>query len=253
MARPRIGISSYWTPTSWGPWQGVPATLVPGGYVEGVRLVGGAPLVVPADPGYVADPGEALDALDGLVLIGGGDIDPRLYGAEPHPATDPPNPRRDEVELALLEAALERDLPVLGICRGFQLLNVARGGDLVQHLGDDGDLRVHRADPGVFGRHHVRATGGVLAGLFPGGVEVHSHHHQGIGRVGERLAVTARSDDGGIEGLEDPDLSFCVGVLWHPEEDRDAAGLPLFRALVEAARVARARRDGSGARRERLP
>jgi putative glutamine amidotransferase len=234
--RPRIGITGYWTPASWGYWHDVPACLVPGGYVEGVRLAGGTPLLVPPDPSLALDPAPVLDVLDGLLLVGGEDLDPALYGAEPHPKTTLPSERRDAVETTLLREALERDLPTLGICRGCQLLNVAHGGTLEQHLADHGDLALHRPAPGVFGRHPVEAHGGRLGELLPGGATVHSAHHQGLGAIGEGLVVTGRASDGEVEAVEAPGRTFVVGVLWHPEEDPTGDGAPLFRALVDAAR-----------------
>jgi putative glutamine amidotransferase len=236
MGRPRIGITGYWTAASWGHWHDVPSCIVPGGYVEGVRMAGGVPLVVPPDPSLALDPSPILDVVDGLLLVGGEDLDPALYGARPHPQTTLPSERRDAAETALLREALQRDLPTLGICRGCQLLNVAYGGSLDQHIGDSGLLGTHRPAPGAFGRHAVAATGGRLAELLPGGATVHSAHHQGIETVGEGLAVTGRAPDGTVEALEDPSRDFVVGVLWHPEEDPSGDGAPLFRALVEAAR-----------------
>jgi putative glutamine amidotransferase len=222
-------------PAAWGPWRDVPSCLVPGGYVEGVRLAGGAPVVIPPDPHYVDDPEPVLDIADGLLLIGGGDIDPAFYGQEPGPETDLPNARRDAAELTLLRGALDRGLPVLGICRGFELLNVAYGGDLVQHLGGP-EGALHRPELGTFGRHEVDVTGERLRGLLGTGVTVHSHHHQAIGRLGPGLVPLAYAPDGCLEALEDPARPFCLGVLWHPEEDWQGAGAPLFAALVEAAR-----------------
>ncbi len=236
MSRPLIGITGYWTPASWGYWHDVPACVVPGGYVEGVRLAGGIPVVVPPDPSLALDPAPLLDVLDGLLLVGGEDLDPALYGAEPHPKTTLPSERRDAVEMTLLREALGRDLPTLGVCRGCQLLNVAYGGTLEQHIADRGELELHRPVPGVFARHRVDADGGRLAELLPDGARVHSAHHQGLAVVGEGLVVTGRASDGSAEALEDPTRGFVLGVLWHPEEDATGEGAPLFRALVEAAR-----------------
>jgi gamma-glutamyl-gamma-aminobutyrate hydrolase PuuD len=177
---------------------------------------------------------EALDALHGIVFSGGADIGPTHYGAEPHPETDPPQLRRDAGELALLRAALDRDLPTLAICRGFQLLNIARGGDLVQHLPETlGDSR-HREVKGVFSEHPVEIREGTrLAGLLGARApSVKSSHHQGVGRIGDGLVETAWAEDGTLEGLEDPDKQFAVGVLWHPEAGEDKR---LFEALVAEA------------------
>jgi putative glutamine amidotransferase len=233
---PRIGISAYWRPASWGPWTDHPACLVPQGYVEGVRAAGGVALLIPPDPGFEDDASSILDAVDGLILVGGEDIGSSTYGHDPHPTSDPPNVRRDRAELALLRGAIERDLPVLGICRGFQLLNVLYGGDLVQHVADHTDPAPHRPRLGEFGRHDVVVTGGRLRAIFGDRVEsIHSHHHQGLGRVGDGLLVTASAHDGLVEAVEDPTKAFCLGVLWHPEEAPTGTGAPLFAALVAAA------------------
>jgi putative glutamine amidotransferase len=227
---PLIGITAYVEDASWSVWH-APAALVPFTYVRAVELAGGRPLLVPPSVDAVE---ETLDALDGLVLSGGSDLDPSLYGADPHPETKNLRPERDRAELALLEAALARDLPVLAICRGLEVLNVARGGDLVQHLPDVVGHHEHKLDPGVFGDHEVRFANGTRA-------PVKSHHHQGPGRLGERLVPFAWADDGTVEGLEAEDRRFVVGVLWHPEAGEDAA---LFRGLVEQARAYREERRG---------
>ena len=243
MTRPRIGISAYWRGASWGPWTEMPACMVPQGYVEGVIAAGGLPLLIPPDPAYADDgAAEILDVLDGLILVGGEDIGSTNYGHEPHVTSDPPNVRRDTAELALARAAIARDMPVLGICRGFQVLNIAFGGDLDQHVGDSVDGAAHRPQLGTFGRHDVEIRGGKLRDILGDrATEMHSHHHQGLGRVGDGLVVTAVAPDGLVEGIEDPSRAFCLGVLWHPEEDPHGAGLPLFQALVEQARSYRER------------
>jgi putative glutamine amidotransferase len=236
VGKPRIGLGAYWTEASWTYWT-LPVALVPAGYVEGVRLAGGVPLVLPPTPDGAEQPGDVIDALDGLVLIGGPDLGRDLYGSpEAHPETGEKQHRRDAFELALLLEARRRKLPVLGICRGMQLIDVAAGGTLTQHIGDHTDISLHRPAPGVFGRHRVELEAGTLAASILGApVDVHSAHHQGIERVGEGLLVAARAHDGEVEAVEDPSQPFCLGVLWHPEEDPDGAGAPLFRALVEAA------------------
>jgi gamma-glutamyl-gamma-aminobutyrate hydrolase PuuD len=181
-----------------------------------------------------------LDLLDGVLFTGGSDLDPAHYGAERHPATDQPREIRDRAELALLTAALERDMPVLAVCRGSQVLNVARGGDLVQHLPELVGHERHRHTPGAFGDHDVDVKADSRLGAILGDrAPVKSHHHQGYGRLGEGLIEVAWADDGSVEALEDPTRQFAVGVLWHPEEGEDFA---LFQALVEAAREYRARR-----------
>jgi gamma-glutamyl-gamma-aminobutyrate hydrolase PuuD len=237
--RPVIGITSYAEEASWGVWTAA-AALVPMTYVGAVEAAGGRPLLVPPSRDGIA---ETLDALDALVMTGGSDIDPTHYGAEPHPETKNVRPARDGAELALLEAALERDLPVLAVCRGIQVLNVLRGGDLVQHLPDVVGHDEHKLDPGVFGEHEVRLDPASRVGALLGDrAAIKSHHHQGPGRLGEGLEPFAWADDGTVEGLEATDRRFVVGVLWHPEAGEDFA---LFRGLVEeAAAYRRERRNG---------
>jgi gamma-glutamyl-gamma-aminobutyrate hydrolase PuuD len=236
-----IGITSYAQEASWGVWT-LPAALVPLDYVDAVERAGGRALVIPPSNDGVD---ETLDVLDGIVFSGGADVDPALYGADAHPETDTPQLRRDGGELGLLTAALERDMPVLAICRGVQLLNVARGGDLVQHLPDGVGTDEHKEVPGRFSRHPVEVEAGTrLDGILdtqPPAVA--SHHHQGLGRVGAGLVETAWAADGTLEAVEDPELRFVVGVQWHPEAGEDQR---LFDALVEEARAYHAGRDGSG-------
>jgi putative glutamine amidotransferase len=237
--RPLIGITSYAQPARWGSWE-LPAALVPLYYVESVERAGGRALVVPPSTDAVD---ETLDVLDGVVFSGGIDIDPDEYGAERHPMTDAAQAHRDAGELALLQRALERDIPTLAICRGFQLLNVLRGGDLVQHLPEYVGHEGHREEPGRFSEHPVSVKDGsrlaAILGARHGSVQ--SSHHQGVGRVGDGLVETAWAEDGTLEGLEDPDKRFAVAVLWHPEMEEDKR---LFEALVGEARLhARERRD----------
>jgi putative glutamine amidotransferase len=236
--RPIIGVTSYAQRAKWGGWE-LPAALVPLDYIESIERAGGRPLVVPPSEDAVE---ETLDVLDGIVFSGGIDIDPGLYEKHRHPATDAPQPRRDAGELALLEAALARDLPTLAICRGFQLLNVVRGGDLVQHLPETVGHDGHRETPGVFSEHSVTVRAGTRLGEIIGERQdgVMSSHHQGVERVGEGLIETAWADDGTLEGIEDPSKRFALGVLWHPEADEEDARL--FQALVTEAAAYRAAR-----------
>jgi putative glutamine amidotransferase len=228
--RPLIGITSYAEEIRWGVWT-EEAALVPLAYVRAVEHAGGRPLVVPPSEDGLE---ETLDALDGVIFSGGGDLDPELYGAEPHEETDMPRAERDAAELRLLEAALDRDMPVLAICRGSQLLNVARGGDLEQHLPEAVGHEQHRHDPGSFSDHDVKvAADSRLGGLLGDRAPVKSHHHQGYGRIGSGLREVAWAEDGVVEGLEDADKRFALGVLWHPEEGEDFA---LFQGLIEEAR-----------------
>ena len=234
MSRPTVGITSYWAPVKLGSWSGL-ATVTFHGYIEGTRGAGARPLVVPADPHLAEDPDDVLDLLDAMVFVGGDDVAPELYGADRHPRTGARHERRVAVELSLMRRALERDLPVLAICRGFQVLNVARGGTLVQHLDDHLDGRPHREDDSTYGVHQITTDeGSRLRAIVGERATVHSHHHQGVERLGDGLVATARAEDGVIEGIEDPARRFAVGVLWHPDADADGDGAHLFRALVSS-------------------
>jgi gamma-glutamyl-gamma-aminobutyrate hydrolase PuuD len=227
--RPIVGITSYAEDARWGVWE-APAALVPLAYVRAVEAAGGRALIVPPSAEAVE---ETLDALDGLLLSGGADLDPESYGADAHPETNGIRPERDSAELALLEAALARDMPVLAVCRGSQVLNVARGGDLVQHLPEVVGHEGHKQTPGVFADHGVEVLPATkLSEVIGEHAPVKSHHHQGYGRLGEGLREAARADDGTVEAIEDPSRRFALGVLWHPEEGEDAA---LFQALVDEA------------------
>ena len=210
------------------------AALVPFDYVRAVERAGGAPLLVP--PG--ADAEATLAVVDGLIFSGGSDLDPELYGDPAHPETDGIVRERDDFELALMRAALARDVPVLAICRGSQVLNVALGGGIEQHVPDRVGNDTHKRTPGVFAEHDVDVFPGTRLGAILGDRhDVKSHHHQGFDGLGEGLRESARAPDGTIEGLEDPSRRFTLGVLWHPEAGEDGA---LFDALVEEAIAFRA-------------
>jgi gamma-glutamyl-gamma-aminobutyrate hydrolase PuuD len=227
--RPIVGITAYVTPARFGAWD-VETALVPLDYVRAVERAGGRPLLVPPSEEGLE---ETLESLDGLVFSGGSDLDPDLYGQPAHPETVDVVPERDRAELTLLTAALARDLPVLAICRGSQVLNVAAGGDLVQHLPDDVGHDGHRHTPGEFAEHDVALDEGTRLGALLGAqAPVKSHHHQGFGRLGSGLRVAAHAEDGAVEAVEDPSRRFALGVLWHPEAGDD---LKLFEALVEEA------------------
>ena len=229
--RPVIGITTYLTLARFGVWED-DAALIPAAYVQAVEAAGGRALLVPPSMEGID---ETLDALDGLLFSGGSDLDPEIYGQEAHAETDGVVPVRDRAEIVLLQAALERDMPVLAVCRGSQVLNVARGGDLVQHLPEVVGDEKHKHTPGVFADHDVDLFSGTRVQQILGDhAPVKSHHHQGYGRLGEGLREAARADDGTIEALEDPSLRFALGVLWHPEAGEDFA---LFEALVEEARA----------------
>jgi putative glutamine amidotransferase len=242
-ARPAIGICTNLVRAQWGVWD-QQAALLPYHYVEAIQRAGGLALMVPPDPRLEEDPDQVLDLIDGLILAGGNDIDPHFYGADPHPETNNTVPMRDRTELALARRAVERDLPVLGICRGMQLLNVAFGGTLLQHLPDEVGHGAHRLNPGSFDgtEHDVRLAPGSVAALAAG-EEVHttnSHHHQGIDRLGDGLVVTGSSTlDDLPEAIEAPGKQFVLGVQWHPEADERSR---VVGTLVDAARAHRASR-----------
>ena len=239
-ARPIVGITTYVTPAKWGYWE-LEAALVPAQYVQAVEQAGGRPLLVPPTEAGLE---ETLDAVDGLIFSGGSDLEPETYGQQAHTQTYGVVRERDEAELALLSAALERDMPVLAICRGSQVLNVALGGDLVQHLPEVVGDEKHRHAPGVFADHDVEVEPGTrIAELLGDRTPVKSHHHQGLGQLGEGLVTTAHAEDGTIEAVEDPSRRFALGVLWHPEAGED---LKLFEELVREAREYRARRPQRG-------
>jgi gamma-glutamyl-gamma-aminobutyrate hydrolase PuuD len=227
--KPVIGITSYEQEASWGHWT-QPAALIPVSYVRSVELADGRPFVIPP----VADAvDETLDALDGLVLSGGADVDPAHYAEDLHPMTTGLHPQRDEAELMLLEAALAREMPVLAICRGMQVLNVFRGGSLHQHLPELVAHDGHREARGTFSEHDVRvAAGSRTAAIIGNEARVLSSHHQALERIGDGLDAVAWADDGTVEAVEDR-RQFAIGVLWHPEEGEDKR---LFEALVDQAR-----------------
>jgi putative glutamine amidotransferase len=239
-SRPAIGIVAALEQAHYGIWD-EPCALTQFSYVRAVQDAGGMAILIPPDAELAEDPDELLDRLDGLLLAGGSDIDPAGYGAVPHPETRGIVPARDAVELALARRAIERDLPVLGICRGMQMLNVACGGTLNQHLPDLVGHGEHRRNPGSFdgSEHDVRLAAGSLAARAAG-EETHvtkSHHHQGVERIGEGLVVTGRSAlDDLPEAIEAPERNYVLGVQWHPEADPDSR---VVSSLVEQARAYR--------------
>jgi putative glutamine amidotransferase len=238
---PLIGLSAYYEPAQWAVWNTL-AVLLPASYAQQVCDAGGIPVLLPPLPGVAA----ALPRLDGLILTGGGDIDPGRYGETPHPRTHRVSEPRDAAELELAAGALGAALPVLGICRGMQLLNVARGGTLRQHLPDEAG---HASVPGTFGSHPVKITSGTrLAAILGDGgsrdaptmLDVPAAHHQAVDKLGEGLVATAWTPDGVVEAVElspgvcggDGEDPFMVAVQWHPEAGGDGR---LIRALVAAA------------------
>jgi putative glutamine amidotransferase len=235
--RPIIGMAAAVEQVRWGAWDEV-ATLVPATYAAAVQRAGGMALALPPDDELTERPDEALDLIDGLLLAGGSDIDPATYGADAAPEVERVYPQRDRFELALARRALQRDMPVLGVCRGMQLLNVALGGTLVQHLPDAGP---HRPMAGAYGDHDVELEAGSLAARAAGvrRCDVKSHHHQAIDRLGDGLVATGRAaHDGLVEAVEAPGHRYALGVLWHPEENERS---PVIGTLVEAARSRAAR------------
>jgi putative glutamine amidotransferase len=245
--RPVIGLCAALERATWGLWT-MPAHLLPREYAEAVQRAGGIAVILPPDPRAADHPDELLDLLDGLILAGGGDVDPAAYGQEPHPATVNTNPERDDFEITLAQAAIARDLPFLGICRGMQVLNVARGGTLLQHLPDSHGHEDHRRSPGSFdgADHQVRLQAGSLAARAAG-EESHrtlSHHHQGVDRIGDGLVVTGHSElDDLPEAVELPGNRFVLGVQWHPEADATSR---LIASLVDDARAASGAADDVG-------
>jgi gamma-glutamyl-gamma-aminobutyrate hydrolase PuuD len=242
--RPLVGVSTYRQTTSWWSWER-DAALVPGAYLDVLEAAGGQPLLVPPHAAGPEDPGggttdvgpAALDrlvsVLDGLVLIGGGDVEAGRYGQHADPRNGGSSAPRDDIELALLDAALRHDLPVLAVCRGMQVLNVHLGGDLVQQLPDVLGTDDHQPRPGAFGPITVvTEAGSEVRRLLGERTEVLCSHHQAIATPGRGLVVTARSGDGVIEAVELPGHRFVLGVQWHPEEAGDGR---LFEALVAEA------------------
>jgi putative glutamine amidotransferase len=235
MPRPLIGVCAAVEPASFGVWKNEPAVLLPLSYSRAIHGAGGMMAMLPPDRRSSEDPGELLDRIDALILGGGADIDPETQGVEAHPETIGSNPDRDRFEISLALGALERGLPLLGVCRGMQIMNVARGGTLHQHLPEHLGHEQHRPTPGEWAQHEVRLAPGSLAARAAGGerLTIRSHHHQGIETVGEGFEQTGwATEDDIVEAIESPDGSYVLGVLWHPEEDVADRVIP---ALVEQA------------------
>jgi putative glutamine amidotransferase len=237
---PVIGLCTALERARWSVWD-QQAVLLPRNYVDAVQRAGGLAVMLPPDPRAIEEPDAWIDVIDGLILAGGADMDPATYGAEPDPETAGTVPERDSFEIALARCALERDVPLLGICRGMQVLNVARGGTLIQHLPDDMGHEDHRRALGTFDNadHDVRLAEGSLAARVTG-QRVHStksHHHQGVRDIGTGFEVTGWATvDDLPEAIEDSTRAFALGIQWHPEADERS---PLIAALVEEARARR--------------
>jgi len=230
----RVGIVLDPRVASFGAWRDVDVNLLWAGYVEGIDAAGGLPVTFPPTQALADNPEAALGAIDALLLTGGPDIQASSYGEDPHPLSEPGSELRDEAELALARAALAADAPILGICRGMQILNIAMGGGIDQHI-DDPDA-AHRSDD--FVSHLVQAREGSMLARAIGSneVAVRSFHHQGLDPVADGMNVVAKSPDGVVEAVEVPGHSFCLAVLWHPEQDLGHGGQGLFDALVQATR-----------------
>ncbi|MBA2699948.1 MAG: gamma-glutamyl-gamma-aminobutyrate hydrolase family protein [Nocardioidaceae bacterium] len=235
MGRPVIGITSYVEPASWAAWRDTPAALVPHTYVRQVHAAGGLALVVPPlpDDADESDAREVLARLDGLILAGGVDVEPARYDREPHPTLQPSRPDRDASELLFARVTRVDDVAVLGVCRGMQVMAVAAGGTLEQHLPDRLGHTAHSPGPGRYGEHPVElAPGSRLHAILGGQVSVPTYHHQGVESAPGYVSV-GWSTDGVLEAVEDPAARFRVAVQWHPEVGSDPR---LFHALVAACR-----------------
>jgi putative glutamine amidotransferase len=227
---PVVGITTYRADARWGVWQ-LPAALTPWAYVNALTLAGGAPLLLPPAPSHVD---ELVERIDGLIVCGGPDISPQLYGSPTADDCQPSDDLRDTHEFRLIGAAMAAGVPMLGVCRGMQMLNVVCGGTLHQHLPT---ASAHAAGPGVFASHSVMtAPGSRLREILGPSSNVRSYHHQGVATIGSNLVATVAAEDGTVEGLEHQTSPFAIGVLWHPEMGDD---LSIFESLVDAARSRR--------------
>jgi putative glutamine amidotransferase len=248
MDRPVIGLCTALERARWSVWD-QQAFLLPRSYIDAVQRAGGLAIMLPPDEHAMDEPDAVLDLVDGLILAGGADIDPDAYGEERHRKTVGTVPERDTFEIALTRRAFERDMPLLGICRGMQLMNVARGGTLLQHLPESHGHHEHRRNPGSFdgADHDVRLAEGSLAARAAGETThgTKSHHHQGVDRLGDGLEVTGWSTlDELPEAIELPGSRFALGVQWHPEADETSR---LIEALVADAVAAKSASESSAA------
>jgi putative glutamine amidotransferase len=235
MPRPLIGVCAAVERSTFGVWKDEPATLLPLSYSRAIHGAGGMMAMLPPDRRSEEDPGELLERIDALVLGGGADIDPDNQGVEAHPETVGSNPDRDRFEIALARGALERGIPLLGVCRGMQVLNLACGGTLDQHIPDRLGHEIHRPVPGSWAEHEIRLEPGSLAAEAAGAdrLTVKTHHHQGVDRIADGFTASAwATEDDSVEAIESGDGSFALGVLWHPEEDPADA---IFPTLISRA------------------
>lgn len=239
--RPKIGLTTYWQEASWGVWNS-PAAIVPGKYVTGVVAAGGTPILLPP----IGTDESVLDALDGLIVVGGVDVDPANYGAEPHARTAA-QPERDDHDIRLTRAALDRGVPLFAICRGAQILNVALGGTLYQHVPDLLPESRYQPSPGVFGTvEFTTEPGSLTAGLLGESATSPCYHHQSVDRLGQGLRATAWAPDGTIEAVECTRApGWALGVQFHPEENPEDARL--FNGFIEAATAYQHQRQESHA------
>ncbi|MGC4173954.1 gamma-glutamyl-gamma-aminobutyrate hydrolase family protein [Demequina sp.] len=238
MTAPVVGLTSYLDRAQSGVWD-LEAVFLPWQYGSSFTNAGAAVAILPPQPATPDAVAAALDAIDGLVVTGGADLDPVHYGAEPHPENDEPRPVRDEWELALTRGALERGMPFFGICRGAQVLNVVLGGELIQHVPDVVGNKDHQGEDAKFALMGVTTVPGtVVSTLHPETSIVPVYHHQAVGTLGDGLVASAHSDYGIVEAIERPGPAFCLAVQWHPEQDDRPA---LFEAFVAAAAAYRAR------------
>ncbi len=239
MTVPFIGVVADRKAASSGAWVDIPTDGIPHGYISAIHEAGGAPLMFPSVDVHVDEPERLIELVDGLFLPGGRDLDAELYASVAHPSNDPPLRVRDELEIALAQLARERGIPILGACRGMQVINVALGGTLVQHLGDHFDLTPHRVKYGTHTSHSVSIEPGTLLATITHDDEfdIASHHHQGVDHLGDGLVVSASAPDGVIEAIEATEGAFCLGVQWHPEERLDPEGITIIRAFIDAART----------------
>ena len=234
MTRPIIGVTCYQETASWGAWN-INAAVLPHWYLDTLQAAGATVVLIPEDPH--PDP-RLLDRLDGLVIVGGVDVDARLYDEHPHATADQPREVRDASDLAMYRGARDRRMPVLGICRGLQIMAVAHGGSLHQDMPEVSDL-VHRERPGHFTEHQATCLPGTIAAEIYGTepMVVNSSHHQAVRDAGD-LAIAIRAEDGTVEGCEDPSDAFVLGVQWHPEHpSRREVDAPLIARFLDAARA----------------